>query len=214
MRPALLVLALLAVGCRQEPAPPPPPPSEAATAEAPGTRADTLWIEGMAEPVTLQRYATPEGFPLAFETYLPPEWTSETVASGEGEAVRFSPSGPIAGEALMSVIVLPEGTDREAALRRAEDHALSEIRADPEASAVAGPPAEPWPLAEVVLMSEAVAGRVDLGEHAGRYFLVSTRYPLEAGDGMGPRVAKILETWRWLDTGEPLYRGPSINAQP
>jgi hypothetical protein len=48
------------------------------------------------------------------------------------------------------------------------------------------------------------AGSVVLASHRDRYFHVVRHYPAEYGDGLAPRFHRILEWWRWEDTGRAL----------
>jgi hypothetical protein len=211
MRIALLLLVLLAAGCgREAPAPeprpgPPDPLGPDTLAPLPAaTRTDTLWIEGMAHGVLLQRYDPEPGFPLPFWTYLPPRWAAETVSSGEGDAVRFSPPGALARDVLLSVFIHPAGTTRDRAVRRMEQAALREVDARGGGDVVSEPPSQGWELVRLVYTSDVLAGEVLLTEHAGRFIEISSHYPVEAGDGMAPRIQLILDEWRWRDTGRGL----------
>ena len=40
-----------------------------------------------------------------------------------------------------------------------------------------------------------------LGRHGQRLFVVRIEYPPEYAEGLLPRVGKVLEDWRWEDTG-------------
>jgi len=51
-----------------------------------------------------------------------------------------------------------------------------------------------------------VTGRVSIGRHGDNWFHVVRHYPVEYGDGLGPRLHTILRLWRWDDTGEMLMR--------
>src|SRR5690606_4159180 len=83
-------------------APPPASPAGAAkpgasadtagaTAARPQTRVDTLYLEGMPEPVELTLVRSPAGFPLPFSTYATDDFIVEPAGSDvQGDpAVRF-----------------------------------------------------------------------------------------------------------------------------
>jgi hypothetical protein len=40
-----------------------------------------------------------------------------------------------------------------------------------------------------------------IARHEERRVRLVSHYPAEYGDGMGPRIARILSHWRWEDTG-------------
>ena len=46
-------------------------------------------------------------------------------------------------------------------------------------------------------------GTIGVGQRDNRFFHILVQYPVEYGDGMGPRVAQLIEHWRWAD-GTPL----------
>lgn len=51
-----------------------------------------------------------------------------------------------------------------------------------------------------------IIGSASIGMHRGRGIIVVTVYPAEFADGMGPRVAMILESLQWRDTRTGLAR--------
>ena len=43
---------------------------------------------------------------------------------------------------------------------------------------------------------------VALGRHGERWFMLTLHYPLEFSDGFVPRAQRIVDDWRWADTGQ------------
>src|SRR5690606_15010648 len=100
----------------------------------------------------------------------------------------------------------PAGADEAGARELARAFAERyEIRARPSAA----PDRYAWSLTEwhfsrALPDGDSAIGTVALGRHAGRYFFIATHFPAMYADGFGPRAAKILDEWRWEDTGESL----------
>lgn len=198
LRRGVLLAALLAAGgCGREGE---EPSVTLPTGEVlPAVRADTLWIEGLPEPIAARRQGAPEGFPVPFWTYVPPDWT----ARAAGEAVRFVPRGPLAGTAELRVEVYPEGLAEEEAFRRLDEHAARAARRHGQVALLAEEPLPEGVLRAHVLVDGEVAGEILLYRHGGRFVEVASHYPVEAGDGFVPRVAYVTAAWRWAD-GAPL----------
>ncbi|WP_224998126.1 hypothetical protein [Cesiribacter sp. SM1] len=149
-------------------------------------RQDTLMIEGMPEPVSLNLYRSPQSWPLQFHTYLPPGMEAETTSSGEGNAVQFS-----FNEARINFFTFPEGISRSEAQKQAYN-ALG--------SRSVTPCDNEWEWQWGCYYSGSNPEQVNqilMGEHEGRYFYYLIRYPAAYGDGFGPRYRMLLEHWRW-----------------
>jgi hypothetical protein len=155
-----------------------------------------ILVEGMREPMTYRLYRSPESFPLGFETYLPADMAPGSVASGEGEAIRFVPTfgDPLAEPGGLSITV-PSGELSATDARRL----VREIAAGIGSVERVTGGGFTWALEEYRFQGETLVGRVALGRHDGRYFYVTTAYPVEMGDGFGPRAHRILGEWRWVD---------------
>lgn len=211
--PTLLIALLAACGQADAPgtkgngAPPGP-----AVAERPATRTDTIYLEGMAEPMSLELFRTPDGFPLQFSAYVPEDMEVELLRDEEA-AVQFVAAfgGQRNPEAFVHVFVHPAGTDPQAAVGTMRSFGASRgipvsmgIEPLPEPE---GTRRMPWADRAFSFRYQGdagwIVGSMGLGSHDGRLFHVITHYPQEYGDGFGPRAAKILETWRWED-GVPL----------
>ena len=167
----------------------------AAPASRPETVTDTISIEGMDEPIDL-RLVTVEDEPLPFSTYVPADWSDETVSSGEGTAARFA-TGATGSQGVVTVFV-PSEPNREM---------IDEIaRAVAESSGNAQPlePYEPWVRSGYTFEGDGQTGQVRIGEHAGVPFYVVTQFPYELGDGFAPRAALVLDRLRWADDGSAL----------
>lgn len=145
-------------------------------------------------------YRTPADFPIPFSTYVPEDMVAQASSSGEGESIRFIANfgGQLIEDAFMNAFFFPAGTTESEAIERAREVAGA-TSADPQRAA-----SFPWALEVYELGGADRFGSVAVGEHAGRYFYLITSYPPEFGDGMGPRLDRILEEWRWGDTGAPL----------
>lgn len=200
--PALLLLAACTGGA-DEPAPQPPAqeaPSLPPRAEA---RQDTILLEGMPEIITSHLYQAPASFPLPFSTYIPEGMAPETVSAEEGEAIRVVVEfgGRRNENAYLQITALPAGTTEAQAREIARSQAAEGIQPDDV-------PFYPWSIAEHMFMRGGqrgfVVGRLALGRHGGRYFTITSHYPAEYGDGLGPRIDYILRNWRWEDTGQGL----------
>jgi hypothetical protein len=147
-------------------------------------------------------FRSPAGFPLPFSTYLPADMAAVAARSAEGEALRFEARfGGTPNPAIyLEVVALPEGTSPAAAREAARREAgrLGEV-------AEATEPRDPWATDRFAFHeSGGVIGDVSLGRHGGRYFYLVTHLPAEAADGFGPRARRVLDDWRWSDTGRPL----------
>ena len=152
----------------------------------PKTIQDTLMLEGMAEPVSMNLYNTPEGFPLSFHTYLPENFTHEALSSPTAETIRFS-----MGEAQISFVVLPANTGRS----KAQSVAKASLG---KANIQSCRSSYDWQWECLYVAGKgAQVSRVLLGEQQGRQFYFLISYPAEYGDGLGPRYARVLEEWKF-----------------
>lgn len=176
----------------------------------PDTLHSTITLEGMDEPMTFWLYRSPPTFPLPFSTYVPTDMAAEPVAADEADAVRFvAEFGGVRNEqAFLAVVALPDEYDRAAAqaLARivAQRYGVERVERAPDA-----PPRYRWSLEEWNFQRELPGGGTAigtgaLGRHGGRYYYVVTHFPEEYADGFGPRATRILDEWRWEDTGEGL----------
>lgn len=179
---------------------------------------DTIWLEGMPEPVTLRLFEAPADFPLPFSVYVPGDMAAERVDAGDvaGAAVRFVAEfgGRRNPDAFVHVYAYPENTPVEVALGTAR--ALIESRGVPVSQGLE--PMEPRPaLGEWTTAGEGfrlqiaddrwIIGDIAVGRHDGRLFHVVTHYPEEYAEGFVPRADAILESWVWTDSGERLGGG-------
>jgi hypothetical protein len=191
-----------------------PGPAHPALPERPGTVQDTLLIEGMPEPTTARLVRSPAGFGAPFTTYVPEGVDVDFEEGGDSAGVRFSAAftGAADPNAYMHVRLYAPG-----ATAAAQEVAASFLRSRlPQDHPVNGSLEAEQPYAQVEPPSwgdEAFAfryagerntlyvGRIVLARQNGRVLHVLTHYPAEYGDGLGPRFARILQQWRWEDTG-------------
>lgn len=125
-----------------------------------------------------------------FRTYMPPDMLFEPSSSGEGEGYYFRTNfaGRKNENAYLLVFVFPAGTQ--------EGEAIELVKAF-VASRGAPPPAR-YNSFSFERGGERYFGSIDLRRHHDRYYYIAQQYPVEYGDGFGPRVAKILQYWIWL----------------
>jgi hypothetical protein len=153
----------------------------------PQTRQDTLLLEGMAAPVELQLFRSPEGWPLQVTTYLPPDLVAESSRSKEGDKLLFS-----LGEAQLSFVILPEGTNRSSAQVRAKAN-FGKANVQSCRSS--------WDWQWKCMYVSNLQGREKrllIGEQQGRQFYFFLDYPLEGGDSAAHRFDMVMRGWRFL----------------
>lgn len=190
-----------------------PAPREDIAADLAPVKPDTLYVEGMPEPVTLQLY-TVEQVPVA--TYFPQhDFEPEVVVSAEGTGVHFVASfgGVRNDDAWMRLFfpaphsVLNDADQLQALVE--EPGGLAEI----EGFALEErEPGEPCPMASrmwMVSTDDSRAGFMCVSSRGDRWLLAMAAHPLEYGDGFGPRAAVVLRELRWLQVdsdgdGSPL----------
>lgn len=215
--PAAAAAMLLVAACEAQPPheyPPGETPRPAARAEV---ITDTIMVEGMAEPTTSQLVQSPGDAAVAFSTYVPEGIEAEVTGAGDTVAVRFMAAfaGTPDPHAFMHVRFHPPGVDVAAARETVMQFLLGRV---PDDAPITGTPTEPQvePREPAPWADEAwgttYRGEGDrmyvttsqLARHGGRTFHVITHYPAEYGDGLGPRFQRILQLWRWDDTGAGL----------
>lgn len=184
-----------AVSTEPVPQPPATPGAVDEGPDRPATATATINIEGMEEAIPLRLARFPDA-PLPFSTYLPEGWDAETVASGEGTAVRLTMGEPpFQGLLTLFVPAAPNQGDVEGLAR-----SLAESRGG--ARELEQLPA--WASAGFSFQDGDEVGSVWTGEHAGTAFYILETYPIEMGDGFVPRASLVRDRLRWLDTGEGL----------
>lgn len=187
--------------------------ADSQTADRPGTRTDTIRIEGMAEPMELRLFRTPDGFPLPFSAYVPADMAASADPE-EGTAHFTAEFGGMRNEdAFIHVFVFPPGTPLQEAVALARGYEASHgVPADRGIEPVAEPLSHPdtgWAVEAYRFLYQSerewLAGTIGVGQRGDRFYMIVRHYPQEYGDGFGPRAAVLLDSWRWSD-GARLHR--------
>ncbi|MDX1546890.1 MAG: hypothetical protein R3247_07880 [Rhodothermales bacterium] len=204
----LLPVLLLLLGCAEGSSAETdtPAPQDPTDAGLPATVTDTMFVEGTAQPVTLRRYDAP-GIP--FTTALPDGDFRPAVLDGTGgQEVRFIAAFGQAEQPDAYVAFLFPAVEGAGALHRAVQDTLAARgwqpteHDDPERTAPC-----PWADGYHTYRDEGEVlstGYACLGEHGGQPFALITHVPVPYSEGFGPRLALLLEHFRWRDTGAPL----------
>jgi hypothetical protein len=210
-----LVLALVGCDTTEDESwddPPPPLPAQAAPGaeERPGTRTDTIQLEGMAEPIELRLFKV-DDFPLPFSAYVPADM-SPSSDSEEGTAHFVAEFGGTRNEdAFVHVLVFPAGTPWQEAVATARGYEAG--RGIPAGRGLE-PVSDQMPAPSLRWAIEAYryryqsggawfGGTIGVGLREDRPFLILRHWPQEYAEGFAPRADLITETWRWAD-GTPL----------
>jgi len=177
------------------------------------TMTDSIRIEGMLEASHLRLVRSPAGMQPAFSVYVPESFEVDFDRDGS-DAVRFTAAfaGRANPDAYVQVLFYPPGTSESLARESVVGFAQSR---SPGANAE---PADrfDWAIDQYRFQygtpASLMTGAIALGVHDGRFFHVLIHYPAEYGDGMGPRVARMLESWRWETAGLAGNLTPSRGA--
>jgi hypothetical protein len=187
---------------------PPLPPG--AVPQRPEAVRDTILLEGMPEPVTARLFRSPDGYGLPFTTYVPEgiEVSLETDADSGGIRFAAAFTGRRDPNAYMHVFAQPRGTTGVVARQTALEFLRSRFLIGGEARPAEAPEwgTEAYAMAYSGDGGARYTGSLVLASHRGRWFHIMTHYPAEYGDGLEPRFRRMLEWWRWEDTGRPLGR--------
>jgi hypothetical protein len=175
-------------------------PAPNSPAARPATRRVAISIEGMVDSMEVRLVRSPEGWAPPFSTYRPADMLDEATSSDEGNGLRFIANfgGVRNDQAFVHVFIYP-ATATEADVRR-----MTEAYVGDRPERVTEARRYTWTLLERPFSGrtgrgERTAGWIGAGQHAGRWFHIATEYPVEYGDGFGPRAARILEEWIWED---------------
>lgn len=162
---------------------------------------DTIEIEGMEEPMTLNLY-NDEGAP--FLTYVPADLLAEGASSGEGDAHWFyaNYNDEKLEDIYLQIYLFSENIDEQPSSED-EDSTYSILVSDLE-------PVEEdqklydWAIEEYI--STTGSQYVMLGEYDDQYFFMEMNSAPEYSEGFIPRANKVIEHLFWKDTGEYLVQ--------
>lgn len=163
----------------------------------PDTLKTELMVEGMPESMNMYLLESPENFPIHFSTYIPVEMIIDTASFETGKAIHIIAAfgGRINKDARLTIFAFsPEINEEEARkiTRQAGGNPVDSTGFS-------------W--AEAVYnLGEGRSGFLALGENEGQWFYLLATYPPVYADGMGPRIAMILDQWRWAENGKSLQR--------
>jgi hypothetical protein len=172
---------------------------------APSTRAevlnDTILIEGMPEATTSRLLQSPPNSPLPFSTYVPEGLQAGFEGADDSLAVRFAAAfaGSADPNAYMHVRFYGPHVNVAEARELLGGFLATRV---PEAD-----PLDTTPSPQAYYQGDGnriYVGHLVIATRRDRVFHVLTHYPAEYGDGLAPRFDRILEHWRWDDTGTPL----------
>lgn len=150
---------------------------------------DTLEIEGMEEPVTLNLY-DPEGAP--FITYVPEDLFAEE-GSEEGSHFFYANFGDEKVEDVyLQIYLFPEDITEQPSAEEGKYAELIEGMALQEDATYYD-----WSLAEY--QSPEGSDLAALGEHENQFYLMVIHSTPEYSEGLYPRANKVIEHLTWLD---------------
>lgn len=161
-------------------------------------------VEGEAQPISFILVESPEDWPLPFTTYHTDDFEAVVLPIDEGAGLVFYANfdGNRNEDAFLTAFGFAAGTDKS----EAEDFVAGVVERLGINEDLDGPAAPKW--ASGFWRGQTWDGEfnasLSFGEKDGSYFFISTHYPLEMGDGFGPRAQVILDEWQWTETGEAL----------
>lgn len=181
---------------KTEPPHTPPPDYSIDTLIAPTDKIiDTLFIEGSAELIQLNRFETPPEYPLQFATYYPTEFLVRSTGQDESDSVRFitNYSGVPDDSAYIQFTVLPATFNLQDAYEAARETAgmMGTIKQQS--------PHLPGAITEYAFRGAEKSGFISVGERNNRFFWIRATYPLAYAEGFMPRIDLMFEHFRWLD---------------
>lgn len=156
-------------------------------------------IEGMKEKITLNLYD--KGI-VPFRTYIPFDFTTEEVSSGEGDAYWFYANygNKKIDDVYLKSYFFSEISEEELNLDD-NDNTFS-LMLDGMETVNTKEKRYDWSIKEFKSPEEPTYAM--LGKHQDQYFVMILNYPVEYAEGFAPRVNKILEHFYWTDTQEYL----------
>lgn len=179
------------------------PSDDTPAAALPQERLDTLEIEGQREPVALQLF-THEELPAAF--YYPVgDFDPELVPSPVGFGVHFTATfgGVRTEEAAMRFFFPAIGTElnnpNELRTLVEEPGGIAEIEGIRLGDERVDAACEPLTYCRNIDSTTGQTGYIGLGSNDDQWYLVIIAYPVEFGDGFGPRARLLLDRMEWVN---------------
>lgn len=159
---------------------------------------DTIMLEGMEEPMTLNLYNPQDAL---FLTYVPEDLLAEEVSGGEGNAYYFYANyeNEKLEDIYLQIYLFSENVSKQPS---ADDEDSTYAVAVENMNRVEENTYYDWAIEEY--MSPEGSRIVALGEHEMNYFMVVVNSSVEYSEGFVPRANKIIEHLYWLDTEEYL----------
>jgi hypothetical protein len=175
-------------------------PPRAATPARPASQQAEISLEGSPHLIPVVLVRSPEGWTPPFSTYRPEDMIHETTSSDEGDGIRFIANfGAVRNDnAFVHVFFYPAAATEEGVRRTLESYLAGRQERVTEARRYTWTTIE-RPFTGRTSRGERTTGWIGAGQHAGRWFHIATEYPVEYGDGFGPRSAYILREWIWED---------------
>jgi hypothetical protein len=171
--------------------------------ERPQTMMETISLEGMEQTLRFHLYdSRPVGLDVPFTTYVPDDMAirSAPVETGDRFVARAVFGGQVEPRAFVEARFLAPGASEQAAAE-----SLARWAPNERPSPLEGGKRFAWSVRERWIGRPSgdttVEGIAALGRHGDRWFVIHLEYPIEYGEGLLPRVERVLEQWRWEDNG-------------
>jgi len=164
---------------------------------------ETISLEGMEQTLRLRLFdSRPAGLDVPFTTYVPDDMAIRTAPREIGDrfVARAVFGGQVEPRAFVEARFLAPGATEQAAAE-----SLATWAPDERPNPLESGKRFDWSVRERWIRrgadDAAVEGIAALGRHGGRWFVIHVEYPTEYGEGLLPRVERVLEEWRWEDNG-------------
>ena len=162
---------------------------------------ETIEIEGMENPITLNLYNKPDA---PFLTYVPDEFLAEEASGDEGESYIFYTNyeGEKNEEINLEIYFFADHITEEPSLDDEDSPFATRLEGMAKV-----PPEEKWHDWSIrEYYSEDRSNHALLGEHEGQYFVMVINSTPLYSEGFIPRVDKIINHFYWTDTNDYLVQ--------
>ena len=167
------------------------------------TKMETISLEGMEQTLRFRLFdSRPAGLDVPFTTYVPEDMAIRSAPRETGDrfVTRAVFGGQVEPRAFVEARFLPPSATEQAA-----GESLAVWAPDERPNPLEGGKRFEWSVRERWIrrgpLNAEIEGIAALGRHGGRWFVIHVEYPSEYGEGLLPRVERMLEEWRWEDNG-------------